>query len=168
MALTDEEASAGAEQVGDDLTPAVDVGQPAERADPGVDEVEPASLERLGRRVELGDDELRLHAGSFGEEPRLLDRRLGEVEAGHARAETGERDRVRSDVALEVHAVQPRDVAEPGEVEAHDTAQELRVLGETRDRVVGRRDVRGHALVPVGAVDVDRVAHVAYSRTSES
>ena len=161
MALADEQASAGPQEVGDDLTPTVDVGQPAERADARVDEVEATAPERLGRLVELGDDELRVDPGSLGQKPRLLDRRLGEVEPRHACAKAGEGDGVRPDVALEVHAVEPRDVAEAGEVEAHDAAQELGILREARDRVVGRRDVGGDALVPVGAVDVDRVAHVA-------
>ena len=46
-----------------------------------------------------------------------------------------------------------------GAVEAHDLAQERRVVGEAGDGVVGRRGVRRDAIVPVRAVDVAVVLH---------
>ena len=42
-----------------DVAPALDVGQPAERADPREDEVEAALAEDVGGRVDVGLDELR-------------------------------------------------------------------------------------------------------------
>ena len=71
-------------QCGDDLRPAVNIGKPADRADAGVHEVEPLPAEHIWRVVEVGDDELRIGAGRLGELTGGLDRRLREIEPGHA------------------------------------------------------------------------------------
>ena len=159
MALADEEAAAWAEQGRDDLRPAADIRQPAERADPRVDEIEAACSEDGGRVVDLRRHEARLGAGLFGQQPCLLDRRLREVETGDAGAEARQGDGVGADVALEVNGLEAPNVAEPRQVEADDLAQEPRFLGETRDRVLRRGRMRRHALVPVGAVDLAVVGH---------
>ena len=65
------------------------------------------------------------------------------------RAEAGERDGVGADVALQMDTAQPGDVSEPRQVEPDDVTQEVRVLRELRDVVVGRGRVRGGALVPL-------------------
>ena len=57
-----------------DLGPAADVGQPAERPDARVDEVEALRPERLGRAVEIGLDELDLEADGRGQAAALLER----------------------------------------------------------------------------------------------
>ena len=64
VALAHEEAAAGPEQPRHDLPPALDVGQPAERADPREDEVEPPCAEDVDRGVEVGLDELRRRSRS--------------------------------------------------------------------------------------------------------
>ncbi len=160
MALADEEPPARPQETRDDLGPACDVGQPAERADAREDEVEALAAERLGRAVEIGVDELDLCADRLGEPLRLRERGRREVESGHARAEPGERHRVGADVTLQMDAVEPGDVAEPGEIERHDLAQERRVVAEARDGVVGRGGVRSGALVPARPVDRTVVVHV--------
>ncbi len=75
--------------------------------------------------------------GCCGQLACLDERRLGQVETGDGGAEPSERDGVRADVALQVHDVEPADVAESRQVEAHDVAQERRIVGEARHAVVG-------------------------------
>ena len=93
---------------------------------PGVDEVEALAAERVGRAVEIRLDELHLDADGRGQAPALLERGRGEVEPGHAGAEPRQRDGVGADVALQVHGVETRDVAEARTVEADDLAEERR------------------------------------------
>ena len=59
MALADEQPAARPQQRGNDLPPAANIGEPADRVDARVHEVEPLPAEHICRRAELGDDELR-------------------------------------------------------------------------------------------------------------
>ena len=56
-------------------------------------------------------------------------------------------------------SVEAGDVAEPRTVELDDVAEEVRILDEAVDGVVGRRGVSGRALVPEGAVEFDGSVH---------
>ena len=58
MTFANEQAAAGAEEPGHDTGPAADVGQPAQRADAGEDEVVAAGLQHRERVVDVGLDEL--------------------------------------------------------------------------------------------------------------
>ena len=167
VGLAHEEASAGPEQARHDIAPALDVGQPAERADPREDEVEAALPEDVGGGVDVGFHECDVGARLLREPTGLGERGGGEVEPGHPRAEPREGDRVRPDVTLEVDAFEAGDVAEERQVVADDVAQVLLVRAESGEGVAARRCVRGRALVPVGAVDSPVVlAHaVMRSRT---
>jgi len=145
------------QEPGDDARPLRDVGQPADRAPGREDEVEGLGLGQQVSRVvdvrlhEAGpivDAELGRHA------PRLLDRRQREVEADHARAAVRERERVGAEVALQVqhahvvHAVREQAIdARPRDGVEHAVAPPQRLLV-----VEVRRDVHGHALVPVRPV----------------
>jgi hypothetical protein len=74
MSLADEKAAAGNEQVGDDLRPAADRRQPAERADAREHQVERAGAEHGDRVVELSLDELDVGAGAARELARVRER----------------------------------------------------------------------------------------------
>src|SRR6185369_967641 len=93
--LGDVETAARPDEVGDDLGPAPDVGDTAEHAARGVDEVE------VVREADLG-----------GGPRREIDCGLAEVGAGDARPEARPRQRVNPEVALEVEQLQPADVAD--------------------------------------------------------
>jgi hypothetical protein len=114
----------------------VDVREPAERPDPREYEVEPLGSEHVESRVHLRLDELHVALGLLGERSGLGQRRRREVEARHAGAEPSERDRVRADVALQVHALEAGDVAEQRQVEAHDVAEMAGIGPELLERVV--------------------------------
>ena len=64
VGLAHEEAPSGPEEPRHDIPPAVDVGQPAERADPREDEVEASLAEDADGRVDIGLDELHVGPGS--------------------------------------------------------------------------------------------------------
>ena len=75
--------------------------------------------------VRVALDEVDVGARALREPARLRERRRREVQAGHPGAEPRQRESVRADVALQVHAAQPGDVAEPRHVEPHDVAEEV-------------------------------------------
>ena len=81
VALAHEEAAARPEQPRHDSPPAMDVGQPAERADAREDEVEPARAKDVDRGVEVGLHERDFRASLLRESARLGERG-GEVEPG--------------------------------------------------------------------------------------
>jgi hypothetical protein len=87
--------------------------------------------------VQLGLHEAHLDAGPVGQAASLGQGGGREVQPGDPAAELGQRHRVGPDVALEVHDVEPGDVPEAGQVEAHHLRQEGVVRGELVDVVVG-------------------------------
>ena len=151
----------GRSRLGDDLGPAADVGQPAERADAGVDEIEALAAERIGRAVEIGLDEVdrRLPTASARRRP-CSSAGAEKSSAGHLARRAGRARPCRCRCGT---AGAPRRgpsmSPSRGAVEAHDLAQERRIVGEARDGVVRRRGVRRDAVVPVRAVDVAVVVH---------
>ena len=58
MPFSDEEPAARSEQIGDQRSPSSDIGQPAQRADTGVHEVEVRRAEYVHGVIELCLDEL--------------------------------------------------------------------------------------------------------------
>ena len=137
MALAYEQPTAGSQQPGHHAGPLPHVGKPAQRADTGVHEIEV----RRGQDVERVVD-VRLHvldgrARQFRQSPRLGNRRAGEIEAGHRRTQSGERDGVGTDVALQVHRSQAADVAEARQVEPDDVTEEVAISDEVVEGVVG-------------------------------
>src|SRR5215470_8716075 len=112
VALADEQPPAHAQQGGDHTRPAGDVGQPAQRADPRVHQVERLPAQDRDRVVHLGLDEPDVGTGEPRDPARLRQRGGGEVQPGHAGAEAGQRDGVGTDMALQVHAAQAADVTE--------------------------------------------------------
>ena len=71
------------------------LGQPVDRADAGVDEVERRGRQHVERVVHLGLDELDVGTGRGGQPPGLVERGGGEVEAGHAAPRAGRARRCR-------------------------------------------------------------------------
>jgi hypothetical protein len=130
VTLAQEQPAARAQQVRHDPGPAADVRQPAERADAGVHQVEAAASQLVGGPVDVRFDVFDRGAGLFGDAPGLRERRRGEVQPRHRRAEPGQRHRVRTDVALQMHAAQAAEIAQPGQVEADHVAEVRRVVGE--------------------------------------
>jgi hypothetical protein len=133
VGLAQEQPPARSEQARHDTGPAPDVGQPADRADAGVDDVETRLAKDLDGGVHVALHELDVDTRERGQTPCLLHRGRREVRAGHVRAQPRQRHRVGADVALQVDAAQTRDVAEPRQVEAHAVRQVTRVLGVARE-----------------------------------
>jgi hypothetical protein len=113
MALSKEKPSAWSQQVGDDLCPTADVGQPVECPDAGEDEIESTLAQHLGCVIEVRQHERHLNIGGGCETASLRERRLREVKPGHMRAQPRQRDRIGAYVALQMHAIEAADVAEP-------------------------------------------------------
>ena len=110
--LRDEEPPARGEEMGDDPRPAADVGQPAEHATRGVDDVE-RPVEDVGQVVQVGAHEARVREAELvGERPRQLDGGRREVRAGDARPEPRPRQRVDPEMALQVEQRPTRDIAD--------------------------------------------------------
>ena len=67
MPLADEQPSARPQQVTDHRSPAPYGGQPAQRADPGINQIELAGAESRDGTVDVGPHERRVRAGSGGQ-----------------------------------------------------------------------------------------------------
>ena len=148
VALAQEEPTTRGEQGGDDLGPAMDVRQPAERTDAGVDEVEGMAGQHVRGCIELGLDELDSSAGGRGEPARLGHRRGGEVQAGHRRAQPRQRQGVGADVALQMHPALAGEVTQARLVESHHVATERGIGDEAVERIARGGRVRRGPLVP--------------------
>jgi hypothetical protein len=72
--LADEQAPAGLQQRGHGPGPAPDVGEPAQRADAGVHQVEPRAAEGVGGGVHVRLDVLDRGAGLVRQQPGLFQR----------------------------------------------------------------------------------------------
>lgn len=143
--------------------PAVQVRQPVDRPEAGVDDVEAFTQRRLGL-VHVRAHEPGVQAEVCGQSVGHLDRRRREVEPDHRRAPTGPGHRVVTEVALEVHQTLPGEVAE----QVRFPGLQRVAAGAERGVVVHRRgDVVRDALVPPGPVQlevgrrVDRLLDVA-------
>ena len=78
--VTQQQATARAQEGGDDARPRLDVRQPAQDAESGVDEVEGARDDGAGV-VDVGLDQLDAGSGARGQGPGAAQRLRGEVEA---------------------------------------------------------------------------------------
>lgn len=76
------------------MRPSVDIGQPAERSETGVHDVEATGAERVDRAVQLALDVLDRRVAIGGELRGYRQRRCGEVEALTLRAPSRESDSV--------------------------------------------------------------------------
>ncbi len=97
------EPATGLQELRDDLSPTLDIGQPAGGAPGDIDEVERSGSADSGRRViEIGADETHPigQPQLVGEAACSGNRRLGEIEARHRGAALGETERVGAEMAL--------------------------------------------------------------------
>ena len=161
MAFAEEQPPPWAQQPADDVGPAADAGQPAQRADPREHQVEPTLTENPDRVVDVSFDEFHGSAGPPGQLARLGQGGRREIQPGHRRAEPGQRDGVGPDVALQMDPAQAADVPEKRAVEPHYVAEERGVRRKAGNAVVGGGRVRGRALVPAGHVYRPVVSHHA-------
>lgn len=106
------EPSAGTQQVADQLGPAGQVGEPDQRAEAGVGDVEGATAERAARVVDVGLHELGIQARLRGDPAGGRDGLAREVEPGDPGAPPRPGQGVEAEVALEVDEVEPVDRAE--------------------------------------------------------
>ena len=159
VALANEEAPTGSEEGCDDLGPAPDVGQPAERADARCrrdrnvprPRTSTACVEidcrrsRSRRRSQQRVEQRPQAPGREKSRPVTVWRRGGRATGCRCRCGTGGAPR------------RGLRCAEPGQIEADDTGQMLRVLAEQLESVA--RDVLWHAAVPVGQIHRQVVTH---------
>jgi hypothetical protein len=120
VAFPDEQPPARTQERAHHAGPTPHIGQPTQRSDAGVDEIEAFAAEHLDGAVQVGLDELDRLPTVERQLPGDGERRGREVEPRHPCAEARQRDGVRADVALEVDGIEPGDVAEARKVEPHD------------------------------------------------
>src|SRR6185312_2857209 len=150
MAVVDVEEASGPNEGGGDAGPAPNIGQPAERTDGGVNDVE-LLVQHLLRVVDVrlyetgvGDADL------FSERACLFDGRFGEVEAGDGGAKARPVERVHAEVALEVKQRLAADVSDFGQF---GWAERLLAAEEA-----------GHVVGLGGGVDGDGFQQVEFAR----
>ena len=156
MELDEVEASVRREQRADHVRPALDVGQPVERAEAGVDDVEATPAERARRVVDVGVDEVGLETGAACDVACRLDRGRREVQPRDPCALTGPGERVQAEMALQVQERRARDA---GQLALLEGAQGRAAGEEPVDVVEVAAHVDRHALVPQRAVRLAPVGH---------
>jgi hypothetical protein len=109
VGLGDVEEATRAQEVGNHLGPAGDVGQPVERPEGGEHHVEVA-LQLRGQLDHVGDHEGGVQAGLGRQAPGLLDAALGDVDPGGPGTPPDPGERVQPEVALQVEQVLAGDV----------------------------------------------------------
>ncbi len=163
--LVEIEDPARFDQIGHHLGPSVEVRQPVEGTDTGVDHVEGLTAERRDGVVDVGLDPIHLEAGPPAEHRCRLDRTRREVESGASSTESGPTDRVGTQVALQVQ--------EPCAVDRADLARlprsQVVTTGDEAGEIVERRiDVSVRHLVPEPTIDVEPlrfgVGEIAHAR----
>jgi hypothetical protein len=121
-------------------------------ADAGVHQVEAFPAQHVDGVVHVGAVVVDHGAGVLGQPRGVLQRPLRQVDAGHPRAEPGQRHGVGAEVALQVDAAHLGQVAEPGQVEPDDVGEMPGVVAEDLQVVAAVLGVGHGAVVPVGAV----------------
>ena len=150
---------AGGEGGGGGGEPRTEVGDPAQRAVRREHHVE-ATREIRRQLLRIGDDECRVEAGLFREALRPLDGDRREVEPGHPRAAPGPRQRVQTEVALDVQQVEPLYVADGSGHLAELPLVQRRCPGEESFDVVDAvLAVDAGEVVPMRAVELHRIGH---------
>ena len=89
------------QKMGNDLSPALQVGQPADSAERGVHDVEFAA-QVLGQVVEVAAHEAGLQFGFTGQLAGVVDGIVGNIAAGNGSAEAGQREGILAEMALEM------------------------------------------------------------------
>jgi hypothetical protein len=137
------------EERGDHGRPPPQVREPVERAEAGVDDVEPLAVEGIRGGVDVGGDKPGVEAGLRSERVGGFDAGSGEVEADDRRAAARPGERVEAEVALEVDEALARDVPRLLDLERVERAPPG---PEALDVVEAAGSVNRDALVPPGPV----------------
>ena len=116
VVIAQNEASAGTQQAGHNTRPGVDVRQPAQDAQRGVDQVEVTGHNLTGR-IDVGLNQLDAGLGPTCQLPGPLQRARGHVEADDAsRSQPGQADGIEPQVALEMDDVEAAYVPQTSQV----------------------------------------------------
>jgi hypothetical protein len=137
VALAQEKPAAGPQQCRHHLGPARDIGQPHQRPDAGVHQIESPWVENACGPVDIGLDVVDGESGAGSNPLSDGNRRGGEVQPRHSCPEPSQRQCVRSDVTLQVDTTYAGDIAQPGQVEADHIRQRRSVADQRVHRVVG-------------------------------
>jgi hypothetical protein len=143
------EEAARDEERGDHRRPSRQVGEPVERAETRVDDVEPLALEGVGGGIDVGGDKPAVEVGVRREGVGGFDPGGGEVEADDRRAAARPGERVEAEVALEVDKALARDVAD---LLDRERVQRAPSGPEALDVVEAAGGMDRDALVPPGAI----------------
>ncbi|MNP28118.1 hypothetical protein D3C76_1210680 [compost metagenome] len=152
--IAQEQPPARLQQGRDSACPRFDMGQPAEGADAGVDQVEGACRQHVGGGIDVGLDILDRHRAALSQRPCLNQRSRGIVQAADLGTKARQREGIGADVALQVDGVEPVDIAEQRQVEAYGFGKAFGVLDEQLDFVVLRGSVQRGTFIPAGAVEL--------------
>ncbi|MND88328.1 hypothetical protein D3C80_803510 [compost metagenome] len=136
MPVAQEQPPARFQQCCDGACPWLDAGQPAERANTGVDQVERTRRQYLVGGIDVRLDILDGQRASLGQCPCLGQRSLGIIQATNLGAKARQRQGVGADVALQVDRIKPVDVTEQWQVEAYGFGQVPVLLDQALDLVV--------------------------------
>ena len=149
--LKDVEGTARLQKVCRNFRPTVDVLQPADCTDAGVNDVELPIWKHGRRLVQISDNKLSGCPRLCAEPSARLDSRLGKINAGDIRAKTSPAQRVVTDVALKMQQRLARNITQfvMIEIELDYVADVLRVIDKLLDLVVIRVPVNRHPVVPV-------------------
>ena len=162
MVLEDVERPTRLDERAGGRRPPVDVGQPAQRPDPRVDDVVGAPRQGRDRVVHVGADELGVDALGVGERARAASTADSEKSSPvTARAAPRPRQGVEAEVALEVQQLASGDVTDLLDL---DRPQCAPAGTEAVDVVELRRNVQRGALVPLPPVHLHRLGlgHVVH------
>src|SRR5918997_6218073 len=159
MRLTDEQATARAEQLSNDAGPSGHVRQPAQRTDSGVDQIKNLRAQCINGVVYVRFMEVDVGASALGQSACMGQRDRGKVQAGHMSAQPRKGQCVGPDVALQVHAALPSHVAKSWTVEADHATYVLGIADESIETVVRGGGMNRGPFIPHGLVDRDVIAH---------
>ncbi len=149
MELDDVQPPARPQEPADNLRPAVQVGEIAQGALAGVDDVEQPPVQGLDGVVHVRLNVRHVRPGLRGDAGRGRHRGLGEVEADGTGSAPGQGDGLRTEVTLQVQHVTPGQLAEVLPLEGGEPALGVEVLVEA---VEPAGEMDGRAGVPVGLV----------------
>ena len=149
MIVADEESAPGLKQGRNDARPLHDVGQPAKNPNRRIDQVKVTTY-RLPRIVDVGVHVLDVHPGLIRDGARVGQRSLGQVQAHNSRgAATGKPNRVRPNVALQMHDLLTGKVAKTPNVEGKLRADGVGVREQAAQAAVVAGHMQVRAVIPV-------------------
>ena len=149
MIVADEESAPGFKQGRNDASPLHDVGQPAKNPNGRIDQVKVTTY-RLPRVIDIGVHVLDVHPGLICDGARVSQRSLGQVQAHNSRGSaTGKSNRVRPNVALQMHDLLAGKAAKAPNVEGKLRADGVGVREQATQTAIVAGHVQVRAVIPV-------------------